>query len=381
VITLDPYAQDGVDVAEGDRISALAGEICRQSFHNSRFVVVDDHSGHFRGPRTFRIVGIQDPSIGMTSDGVGTKSVVIDAALAHIGAAHDLVAMCCGDITRDGGCPFGLNDDLMVRSIGHEGDPVNLTIRHMLTELGHVARESGVVIFRGETAEMGPCVGTDNPNPHAPFLWSGTALGIYLPHLMITGKDTTAGDQIIAIREHGFRANGLRTVAAAFQRKFGPDWFHHPDAQEHILHAATPSVLHERFLTWINGWNPHRSNPLIQVRDLVHVTGGGIRGKLGDALRPKGLSADLDDLYDPPEIMWLCREWRGMTDRDLYQTWNGGQGLLAIVSPTDSSAFLLAAEESGLEARVCGMVTRRAEPTIRIPSKYGDETVEYDILT
>jgi hypothetical protein len=57
----DKYAEDGVDVAEGDDFSKIAGEICRGTFGNSNHVeVVDFSNGYFRGPRGFRFKNLPE---------------------------------------------------------------------------------------------------------------------------------------------------------------------------------------------------------------------------------------------------------------------------------------------------------------------------------
>jgi len=371
-----------VDVEQGDLFSAYAGKVCHASFQNSPLIeVLDLSAGYFRGVRSFRPVGLPaDWSLDFTSDGNGTKPIVSDAAMKHEGAAHDLVAMCCGDITRNGGCPVVFNNQLDVATLGKEGDSINMVFRSMITELGEVATAMRIVLFRGETAELGPCVGTDNPNPFAAFNWCGAALGAYLPQLMITGNNVAEGDLIMALRENGFRANGISSVRKAFAMRYGTEWFDHPVVidQGYLQQAAEPSVLYDPFFTHLNGWWTGSFEPLIQVKKIIHVTGGAFGGKLGDDfLFRRGMSADLPDLFDPPEIMLLCKEWRGSSSTEAYKAWNGGQGALAIISPSDAEDFLSNAQDFGHDAKICGEVTRRDTPSITITSKFDGEVITY----
>lgn len=376
---MDTYAQDGVNVSEGDKFSAFAGRVCRASFENSPYIrVMDLSQGYFRGVRSWKPVNLPDDwSFDTTSDGNGTKVIVSDAARMHRYAAHDLVSMCCMDITRHGGLPVVFNNDLNVRSLGEVGDEVNTIHRGMIEELGEVARLMQMVLFRGETAEVGVCVGSENTAPVAAFNWSGTAIGVYLPQLMITGDSITAGDIIMALREHGLRANGYSSVRTALRMVFGPDWAQNPDAQEHLQQAALPSVIYDPLLNYINGWHSGDFQPLESVHRLIHLTGGSFEGKLGaDTLFPRGLSADLYNLWDPPEIMRRCQEWRGMSDKECYKTFNCGQGALAIVSPGVVDTFSVCAAMFGIEAEECGKVVKKDSPEIRIDSKFhGDEII------
>lgn len=370
----DQYKQDGVDVVEGDKFSAYAGKICQSSFKNSPFVeVLDPSGGYFRGVRSFRFRGLPDGfSIGATSDGNGTKVVFNDAAQMPFVAARDLIAMSCGDITRDGGLPLIHNNVLDAGSIGEKGSPENQFFRTLIAGLGDIAKKMRIVIFRGETAELGPCIGSEIPGSKYRFNWSGTAIGVYDPDMTITGNLVSEGQDIIAFREYGGRANGYSSFRKAFAMQFGSEWFNNPDAQPYIEQAAYGSVLYDPFLTKINGWYDGFT-PLIRVRKLIHVTGGAFEGKLGqDLLFRKGLSAVLDNLWDPPEIMRLCQKWRDMPDEQAYKTWNGGQGMLAILDPDNSERFIQQASEAGLEAKICGKITKEDKPQIRIISKFRD---------
>ena len=372
--TDDTYKQDGVDVIEGDKFSAYAGKTCQESFQNSPFVeVLDPSGGYFRGARSFRFRNLPDGfSIGTTSDGNGTKVVFNDAAQMPFVAAQDLIAMSCGDITRDGGLPLIHNNVLDAGSIGKKGSPENQFFRTLIAGLGEVAKIMQIVIFRGETAELGPCIGSEIPDSKFRFNWSGTATGVYHPNLMITGKSVSKGQDIVALREYGGRANGYSSFRKAFAMQFGPEWFNNPDAQPYLEMAAKGSVLYDPFLTKINGWYD-MFIPFLKIHKLIHVTGGAFEGKLGqDLLFRKGLSAVLDNLWDPPEIMRLCQEWRDMPDEQAYKTWNGGQGMLAILDPYDAERFIQNASRANIEAKVCGKIMKEDKPQIRIISKFRD---------
>jgi len=114
------YAQDGVDVVEGDKFSAFAGSLCRETYNNSPFIEVRDFSReHFRGPRGFRPIHLPDGCyFDLAPDGEGTKPVLTDAAGYHDEAAKGWVAMTCGDITRWGGLPLVLVNNLDTDTIG-----------------------------------------------------------------------------------------------------------------------------------------------------------------------------------------------------------------------------------------------------------------------
>ncbi len=101
-------AKDGVNIEEESSFSSFAGSICKASYENSPFVEVHDLSGgNFRGPRPFTIKNLpKDCMIEASTDGIGTKGIIIDAAKTHHLAAYDIIAMTASDITRFGGVPL-----------------------------------------------------------------------------------------------------------------------------------------------------------------------------------------------------------------------------------------------------------------------------------
>lgn len=375
------YRQDGVDVGSGDRFSAAAGRVCSESFNNSPYVKVTDLSkGFFRGPRVFEFVNLMIGCLlDMTSDGNGTKVVLTAAARRFCESACDLLAMCLMDMTRYGGLGLVFNNVLDVRHLGEPGSETHQAFIQMVNGLGEVAKRLGIVLWRGETAELPCCITSENQASKVQFNWAGTMLGVCHPKLMITGENLAEGMIIVALKELGFRANGISSVRAALRRRFGRkwweiwkyNWWDCPEAQPYIYAAAAPSVLYDRLLQTLNGWHSGDFEPLIKVHSIVHLSGGAWKGKLGDdVLFKRGLSADLFDLYEPPEIMQLCAGWRGMDGRGAYETWHGGQGAIAIVSPVDLDDFLRQAPIFGIEAKPCGVVTKRDDPIVRIQSKF-----------
>jgi len=379
--TVDVYQADGVNVEEGDSFSAFAGKLCQQSYGNSPYVEVKDFSmGHFRGPRGFRLKGLPENSwYDNAPDGIGTKVVIIDAAFAYDTAASNLVAMSAGDITHWGGLPLAFVNIMDVSTLGEEGDATNIAFRKMMTSLSDVAKQQGFVMFKGETAELGVCVGADNPGAPTKFNWGGVMFGAYNPETIITGDNISAGQAIIALKEVGFRCNGISSVRKSLAMRFGEQWWNNNEATEAIRQAAAPAVLYDKFLAIMNGWFESDFAPIIKASLIVHVTGGSLKSKLADdILFPRGLSVRLDNLCDIPHIMKNCAEWRGMDGKQLYKTWSGGQGVLVVVDKTDVDNFIGLASQHGIQAQKCGEITQESAMNVTIISKLNGEEITFE---
>jgi len=372
------YAQDGVNVVEGDTFSRYAGALCKSTYGNSPFVEVRDFSrGHFRGPRGFKLKGLPDDCwLDLAPDGDGTKVVLVDAASDYDNAAYGWIAMTCGDITRWGGMPLVLVNTLDVETIGKLGEPVNTAFRRMIASVKRIADEQQLVMLKGETAELPGCVTSPNEMALAKYLWSGVAFGVYNPETIITGDNVQEGMSVMALRELGMRNNGISSARKSIVMAYGSLFC--PEAQEAVKKAAVHAVLYDKFLAAANGWFAEDSKPLVQSYLNVHLTGGALKSKFTeDILFPRGLSANLDNLWEPPEIMKQCAKWRGMGDEECYETWNGGQGEIVVIDSGDEKIFVDMAASFGIEAKCAGEITKEDKPTVVIESKFTGETIKW----
>lgn len=372
------YAEDGVDVAAGDNFSAFAGSICQQSYENSPYVRVTDLSqGNFRGPRGWTPMNLPEDCI-LTSvmDGIGTKVVLIDAAGSYIQAPHDIIAMTAMDITRYGGLPLVFTSILDVKTLGEAGSATRQAAEALMYGLAQVAKQHKYVLLTGETAELGACVGSENLDATLAFNWGSAMTGVYHPEKMILG-DTLAPGQVVVVLRDTFRSNGISSVRKALALRFGEHWWNNPDAREYVAEAATPSTQYDRFINGLHGWFAPSLKAKVKLRLVSHLSGGAFRGKFGDLLKAQGLSAVLDDLFEPPPIMKQCAEWRGLSPEECYETWNGGQGALLVVDEAEADLVIQEAQVAGISAQVAGNITRQHEFTVSIKSKFEHRWIQY----
>jgi len=376
----EKYKEDGVDVEAGDVFSSYAGGLCRSTYKNSTFVKVRDFShGHFRGPRGFRLQHLpRNCFLDIAPDGDGTKVEVVSAAGDFLNAARGWVAMTRGDITRWGGMGVILVNNLDTKNLGEIDDQRFNAHKLMLDGLKRVADEERLIMYKGETAELPNIVTSDNKKALVTYSWCGTCLGVYNPKTIITGDKVRKDMLVMALRELGFRNNGISSVRKGFALHYGKDWHNNPGARDDILAAATPAVLYDSFLEKANGWHSPDFQPEIPMYLIVHVTGGAIKSKFAkDILFPRGLSAELDNLWDLPPIMRKCAEWRGINDEELYKTWNGGQGVLVVIEEKDADRFISIGETFGIEVKACGRITKEQKPQVVIHSMLNGEKIPY----
>jgi phosphoribosylformylglycinamidine cyclo-ligase len=366
------YSKDGVDVEEESLFSSFAGSVCRASYNNSQFVDIHDFSGgSFRGPRPFTFKNLPEGYfIEASADGIGTKGILIDAARTHGLAAYDIIAMTSSDITRFGGIPLVFINVFDTTTIGNEGDEVSEAYKSAIRGLGEVAKKEKLVVLKGETAQMGDAIGSEIKDSKTKLNWSGVMIGAYHKDKMITGETLAPGQVIIALKENGFRCNGISSVRKALREKYGSEWWQNPGAKENIRLCAEPSVLYDTYINTLHGWFDKDFKPEVKIHSIVHLSGGALKEKLSkDILFSKGLSAELDNLWEPVQIMRDCAEWRKISDDEFYEVWHGGQGMLLIVDESDAKHCIDRAKDFEVQARVVGKVTKETEPKVTIKSK------------
>ncbi len=372
-----PYTLAGVDLNAASAFSAHAGKVCRASFENNRFFQIRTSvHGQHRASRGWRIQNAPAGYFNVAGmDGNGTKPILNSAANTVSDAARDLVAMLAGDITRHGGYPGLMLEQVDIHKLGERGSETFQSMTGLIDALGDIAREQGLVLFGGEMAEMRDAVTrvvTIDGRPA--FNWCGCMIGIGHDNMEITGAHVATGDAIIALGEPGFRANGISAVRRHLARRFGDEWWNHPDAGPVIREAARPSTLYDRFLTDMNGWNDPGFVPRIRFGFIAHNTGGGLPEKLVRPLFELGHSLVLDDLHMPSDLMQQVVAGEGMSDLQAYETLNGGQGAFIVVRKTDVREALGFARQAGLDPRVVGtiVVTPKSGPFAEVLSRYTD---------
>jgi phosphoribosylformylglycinamidine cyclo-ligase len=353
------YKDAGVDIELGDECSKLLYEASLLTWNNRADdlgKIITEYS-YFGALRYVRIS--QDPELilGMNSDGVGTKIELAERLGDHRTIAFDLFAMVCDDAAIRGAEPVLLASVL-------DFSRLNIEVVKQLSEgMVKAAQESKICVINGEIAELGNRVngfGDYNYNWSATVIWA--AQKKYL-------KKFTAimpGTKIIAVKESGIRSNGISLVRQIMVNKYGELWHTTPEGAEMLKWAISPSRIYTPLLIEIHGG--YKGQPKGDIAGAVHITGGGIPGKLGRALRPLKVGAILDNLFSPNEELLLLQKWGKVPDYECYKTWNMGQGLLILSN--DSKPIIDLAKLMGFEAREAGFVTDK--PEIIIKSR-GDE--------
>jgi phosphoribosylformylglycinamidine cyclo-ligase len=352
------YAAAGVDLNLGDAASRLLYEAAQRTWkqRQDRLGAVIIPHDDFSGIRAIEVGNLPpDTVMGIGFDGIGSKIEIAERMGVWDTLAHDLFAMVCDDAVTQGAEPVLVGTVLDVNR-------VDLDAIAQLAE-GYVsaAAAAGVAVLNGELAECGSRLAG-----HGPFTcsWGAGVVWFARRDRLLSGADVRVGDVIVGLAETGCRSNGYTLLRQILQSQHGDDW-HAVSHGETTLGALAlqPSRIFAKAIVAMLGGIC--GEPRATLHGVVHVTGGGLPGKLGRLLRRANLGADLLSLLPPGALLTYLQERGPVSDREAYRVWNMGHGMLVCTPRPD--AVLAVAERHGIAAQVVGRIA--AERGIRLRSR------------
>ncbi len=369
------YATSGVHLDLGDAASQALYAAASRTWEQRRDrigSVIIPHDD-FSGVRYIDVGALPaDTVMGIGFDGVGTKIEIAERTGRWDTIAFDLFAMVCDDAVVQGAEPVLLGTVLDVRTLGTDVTS-HLDIVAQLAE-GYIAAAvtARVAILNGELAECGSRI-----NGYGDFncTWNAGVVWFAKRSRLLTGAAVRPGDALVALEETGCRSNGYSLVRHILQQQHGDAW-HTVALGDTTLGtlALQPSRIYAAAVVDMLGGVD--GEPQAALHGVVHVTGGGIPGKLGRLLRRVGLGAELTDPLPPGPLLPYLQQHGPVSDAEAYRVWNMGQGML-LITPQPDTVCAVAARHN-IAAHVVGEIT--AHPDIRIRSR-GYFSAEENLLT
>jgi len=180
---------------------------------------------------------------------------------------------------------------------------------------------------------------------------AGTIVGIVERDRIVDGSRIREGDALI-----GFPSSGLHTNGYSLARRVLFRTYSIHDRPEPLGGRSIGDELlsvHRSYLKLIQA----SLSAEIDVRGMVHVTGGGIPGNTARVI-PAGLRADFDySAWQRPAVFQLIQETGNVPEEDMRRTFNLGIGLILAVPADDTEKVLEFARSHGERALVVGHVS------------------------
>lgn len=325
------YKQSGVNVAAGDDASRVLFQAAIQTWVNrkGRIGEVVASTADFRTTRYFTMPTVSGLCLGLNFDGVGTKVELAERLNSYRGLAFDLLAMVCDDAAAQFAEPFHVGSILDMAHVDLE------IVREVAEGLVDAARAAEVAVVNGELAELAGRIGGYG---RAPMNWGAECLWVAEATELSRSRPVLPGDAIIGIAERSFRANGYSLIRAILRRAFGESWGTRSSKTgvDLVRFAAQPSIIYAPALVSLHqGVGSLRSEDL---RAFIHVTGGGLLGRVRHFCRVAKVGAIIDSPIEPPPEMNEIRELGEVDLVEAYRTWNQGIGMLVVAADSGATA-------------------------------------------
>ena len=348
----ETYKDAGVDIAAGEAAVDAIKDMVRSTY---RPEVIGDIGG-FGGLFAFPQHRFTNPVLVSSTDGVGTKALVAQAAGRFDTIGIDLVAMCVDDLVCQGAEPLFFLDYIAVGTL----DPAH--IKQLVKGVVQGCQEAGCALIGGEMAE--------HPGAMEPgeFDLVGFAVGVAERDRLITGERVEPGDVLIGLPSPGLRSNGYSLARRVLLERAGRaldgpafEGAHHALADE-LLRASTiyaPAVL--------------AVERVVDVHAVAHITGGGIAGNLARVLHG-GVDAIVDrSTWEPPRIFDEIQRLGEIDDTEMERVFNLGIGMVLAVPAADAyrAIDVLRGQAHGHAARQIGTVEAGSGHVRVIRSNHG----------
>jgi phosphoribosylformylglycinamidine cyclo-ligase len=316
------YAAAGVDVDLGNRLKRRIQSFVRQT-HGPRVLgKIGGFGGLFRG----KFPGMRDPVLVSSIDSVGTKMKIAMAVGRHDTIGQDIVNHCVNDIAVLGARPLFFLDYIGIEKL------TDKVFTQLLAGLAKACKQAGCALIGGETAQL-------------PGLYSrgeydlvGCIVGVVDRKRMIDGRKIKPGDVVL-----GMASSGLHTNGYSLARKVLP---------------RSRKIAGELLRVHKNYQPLLAKAPAGMIKGLAHITGGGLIDNIPRVL-PKNCDAVIETKsWRVPRIFKLIRDTGDVDLAEMYQVFNMGIGMVAIVSERDAKRAM-----SILRAKRIGRIERGSGKT------------------
>jgi phosphoribosylformylglycinamidine cyclo-ligase len=324
------YASAGVDVDLANRLKRNIQQLVRQTHGPHVLGKIGGFGGLFRA--NFR--DLHDPVLVASIDGVGTKLKIAFAVNKHDTIGADLVNHCVNDIAVLGARPLYFLDYIGCGKLEPR------VFNQLLRGFARACRAAGCALIGGETAQM-PGI-----YRRGEYDLAGCIIGVVDRARIIDGRKIKAGDVVL-----GLASNGLHTNGYSLARKIVFEKMRLKPSSKIDNLART---IGEELLRVHKNYQPLLSKvPSGMIKGLAHITGGGLIDNLPRIL-PKNCDAVIETKsWRVPRIFQILQQNGDVDLAEMYQVFNMGIGLVAIVSEQDARRAM-----SILKAKRIGQIER-----------------------
>ena len=329
----EAYAAAGVDIEAGYQGVKMMNRYVQRTLTAD---VISDLGG-FGGLFSLDLHGLEKPVLVSGTDGVGTKQRIAQLMDRHNTVGIDCVAMCVNDIICCGAKPLFFLDYIAI------GKNIPEKVVSLVSGVSEGCVRAGCALIGGETAEH---PGTMKPDDYD---LAGFAVGVVDRDKILDKNKMQPGDVVIALPSSGLHSNGYSLVRKVFDVE---------NADLGKYYGELGCELGEELLrpTKIYVRSVLAAVEAAELRGISHITGGGFYENIPRCI-PDGLCAKIEKkaLRIPP-IFPLLSRMGGISERDMFNTFNMGTGMVLVAAKDSADKALAALHSLGQEAGVIGEI-------------------------
>ena len=329
----EAYAAAGVDIEAGYQGVKMMNRYVQRTLTAD---VISDLGG-FGGLFSLDLHGLEKPVLVSGTDGVGTKQRIAQLMDRHNTVGIDCVAMCVNDIICCGAKPLFFLDYIAI------GKNIPEKVVSLVSGVSEGCVRAGCALIGGETAEH---PGTMKPDDYD---LAGFAVGVVDRDKILDKNKMQPGDVVIALPSSGLHSNGYSLVRKVFDVE---------NADLGQYYGELGCALGEELLrpTKIYVRPVLAAIEAADIRGISHITGGGFYENIPRCI-PDGLCAKIEKkaLRIPP-IFPLLSRMGGISERDMFNTFNMGTGMVLVAAKDSADKALAALHSLGQEAGVIGEI-------------------------
>lgn len=332
----DAYAKAGVDLGKAGRMHHDVAQQLGATFayRAGRAGTPLNPIGHYGG-----LVDVGGGlALVLHTDGVGSKVLVAQAMKKFDTIGIDCVAVTVNDLICLGSEPISLLDYVALERENEE------LVREIGRGLVEGARRASVAIVGGETAIMKDVVRGIGGNG---FDLVSMGVGLVKKSEVIDGSSIEAGDLVVGVGSSGLHSNGYTLARKIFRRRPIDQYVQELESSLGEALLAPTHIYVKPVLETLKA---------AEVHGIGHITGGSF-SKLARLVGRRKLMFDLN-LPPVPPLFELLQAEGGLTEREMYATFNMGVGLCLCLPEADEGKAVRRFQRAGFHAFDVGRVVK-----------------------
>lgn len=329
----DSYAAAGVDVTAGYE----SVELIKSHVKRTNIPGVIGGIGGFGGMFELASAQYKNPVLVSGTDGVGTKIKLAFLMDKHDTIGIDCVAMCVNDVACSGAKPLFFLDYIAC------GKNYPEKIEQIVKGVADGCVMSGCALVGGETAEHPGMM------PNEEYDLAGFTVGIGEKDKLVSGEHLKAGDAIIGVASSGVHSNGFSLVRKVFDiNEKTIDVYYDELGAKLGVTLLTPTRIYVKPLLALMDE--------VRVNAISHITGGGFYENVPRMLNDNTLAVIEKDKCFKLPIFDLIQKTGNIPERDMYNTFNMGTGLMLCVDSDKADEAVRILNANGEQAAVIGEI-------------------------